>query len=160
MTVLRYAWVLVALLVVPDLAFGKRGAPPKVEPVIFEGVRYVAPNDKGRRGYVEAWDVKTGKKLWELTVFTNRIDPKLEEDVQWVFVRKLEVREGALRVTAEDGKVYRVDLKKRTISRTVLILDSTCRISKPNASSSESSSSAALAPSHSNLLNSSRLASG
>ena len=61
----------------PGASFAKRIAPAAVEPVIHQGVRYVAPNDDGRRAYVEAWDVGTNKKLWDLTVFTNRIDPKL-----------------------------------------------------------------------------------
>ena len=32
----------------------------------YEGIRYVAPNDDGRRGYIEAWNVGNNKKLWEL----------------------------------------------------------------------------------------------
>jgi hypothetical protein len=69
-------FVVVALFL-PGLALAKRVAPAKVEPVIYQGVRYVAPNDDGRRGYTEAWDVQTNKKLWDLTIFTNRIDPSL-----------------------------------------------------------------------------------
>jgi hypothetical protein len=107
--------ILLFVLMLPGLALAKRGMPAKVEPVVFEGVRYVAPNDNGRRAYIHAWDVATEKKLWELTVFTNRIDPTLEEDVQWVFIKKLAVRNGLLLVTAENEKIYRVDLKKRAV---------------------------------------------
>jgi hypothetical protein len=46
------------------------------------------------------------KKLWEVTVFSNRIDPKLEEDGQWVFIDKLSLRDGALMVISERGKTY------------------------------------------------------
>ena len=67
-------FVAVALLL-PSLALAKRVAPAKVDPVIYQGVRYTAPNDDGRRAYIEAWDVQTNKKLWDLTIFTNRIDP-------------------------------------------------------------------------------------
>jgi len=80
-----------ATALLPCLAPAKRAAPVKVEPVIHEGIRYVAPNDDGRRAYVEAWDVETNKKLWELTVFTNRIDPQLEEDVQLIFIKTVSV---------------------------------------------------------------------
>jgi hypothetical protein len=69
-------------LVLPSLAVAKRVAPAKVEPVVYQDDRYIAPNDDGRRAYIEAWDVQTNKKLWDLTIFTNRIDPRLEEDVQ------------------------------------------------------------------------------
>jgi hypothetical protein len=61
------------------------------DPVIHEGIHYSAPNDDGCRAYVEAWDIQTNKKLWDVTVFTNRIDPKLEEDVQWVFINALKI---------------------------------------------------------------------
>jgi hypothetical protein len=64
------------------------------------------PNDDGCRGYIEAWNVKTNKRLWELTVFTNRIDPNLEEDVQWVLIKTLNLQDGRLVVTAECGKTY------------------------------------------------------
>ena len=107
-------FVAVALFL-PSLALAKRVAPEKVEPVIYKGVRYVAPNDDGRRAYIEAWDIQTNKKLWDLTIFTNRIDPTLEEDVQWVFIKALNIRDGALVVTSERDKIYRVDLKTKTV---------------------------------------------
>jgi hypothetical protein len=112
--------MLCALVLLPCLASAKRAAPAKVEPVIYEGVRYVAPNDDGRRAYIEALDVQTNKKLWDLTVFTNPMDPKLEEDVQWVFIDKLSVRDGALMVTSERGKTYQVDLKTKAITQSEL----------------------------------------
>jgi hypothetical protein len=116
----RFALIFVATAVVlplPSLALAKRAAPTKVEPVIHRGVRYIAPNDDGRRAYIEAWDVETNKKLWDLTIFTNRIDPRLEEDVQWVFIKALNIRNGALVVTSERDKIYRVDLKTKTVTQ-------------------------------------------
>jgi len=108
-------FVVVALMV-PSLALAKRIAPAKVEPVVHQGVRYIAPNDDGRRAYIEAWDIRTNKKLWDLTIFTNRIDPTLEEDVQWVFIKALNIRNGTLIVTSERDKIYRVDLKTKTVT--------------------------------------------
>jgi hypothetical protein len=102
-------------LLLPSLALAKRIAPAKVEPVIYQGVRYIAPNDDGRRAYIEARDVQTNKKLWDLTIFTNRIDPTLEEDVQWVFIKALSIRDGTLTVTSERDKIYRIDLKTKAV---------------------------------------------
>ena len=116
----RFILIFIAVVLLPCLAPAKRAAPAKVEPVIHEGVRYVAPNDNSHRGYIEAWDVQTNKRLWDLTVFTNRIDPKLEEDVQWVFIDKLRVRDGALMVTSERGKTFQVDLKTKAITESDL----------------------------------------
>ena len=99
------------------LASAKRIALAKVEPVIHDGIRYVAPNDNGHRAYIEAWNVQTNKKLWDLTVFTNRIEPDREEDVQWVFINELSVRDGTLLVTSERGKTYQIDLKTKMITQ-------------------------------------------
>src|SRR5216110_868734 len=114
----RGVLIVCAAVLVPCLVFAKRGAPAKVEPVIDQGIRYIAPKDDGRRAYIEAWDVRTNKKLWDLTVFTNRIDPKLEEDVQWFFIDKLGVHDETLIVKSERGITYQVDLKTKAITQT------------------------------------------
>jgi hypothetical protein len=114
----RFVLIFVAVaLLLPSLMLAKRIAPAKVEPVIYQGIRYIAPNDDGRRAYIQAWDVHTNKKLWDLTVFTNRIDPALEEDVQWVFIKALNIQNGMLIVTSERGKTYRVDLKTKAVTQ-------------------------------------------
>jgi hypothetical protein len=101
----------------PGSISAKRIAPAVVEPVIHEGVRYVVPNDDGHRAYIEACDVRTNKKLRDLTVFTNRIDPKLEEDVQWVFINRLSIRDDTLIVTSERGTTYQIDLRTKAITQ-------------------------------------------
>jgi hypothetical protein len=116
----RLAVIFLLALLLPQLASAKRIAPVKVDPVIYEGVRYVAPNDDGRRGYIEAWNVGTNKKLWELTIFTNRIDPNLEEDVQWVFIKALNIQDGRLMVTSERGTTYQVDVNTKAITQSDL----------------------------------------
>ena len=97
----RLPVILLLTLLLPQLTSAKRLPPVNVAAVIHEGVRYVAPNNDGRRGYIEAWNVGTNKKLWELTLFTNRIDPNIEEDVQWVFIKVLNIQDGRLMVTSE-----------------------------------------------------------
>ena len=114
---IRLAVVLLSTLLLPQKAPAKRLPPAKVDPVIYEGIRYVAPNDDGRRGYIEAWNVGTNKKLWELTIFTNPIDPNLEEDVQWVFIKALDVQDGGLIVTSERGKTYHVEINTKAITQ-------------------------------------------
>jgi hypothetical protein len=107
--------ILFLALFLPGSIFAKRSAPATVEPLIHEGIRYIAPNDNGRRAYIEAWDVRVNKKLWDLTVFTNRIDPNLEEDVQWIFINTLSIRYHTLIVTSERGVTYHVDLRTKAI---------------------------------------------
>jgi hypothetical protein len=115
MLMARIILLLLAVVFMPCAASAKRAAPPEVKPVIYEGIRYIAPNDDGRRAYIEAYDVQTNKKLWNLTVFTNRINPRLEEDVQWVFIKDMKIQDGVLKVTSERDKTYLVDLKTKTV---------------------------------------------
>jgi hypothetical protein len=112
----RLAVILLSTLLLPQLTSAKRLPPAKVDALIYEGVRYIAPNDDGRRGYIEAWKVGTNKKLWELAIFTNRIDPNLEEDVQWVFIKALNIQDGRLMITSERGKTYQVDPNTKDIT--------------------------------------------
>jgi hypothetical protein len=116
---LRIAFVSILFLTVflPGSTSAKRIAPAAVESLTHEGVRYVAPNDDGRRAYIEAWDVRTNKKLWDLTVFTNRIDPKREEDVQWVFIITMSIRDHTLVVKSERGTTYQIDLQTKVITQ-------------------------------------------
>lgn len=94
----------------------KRIAPAVVKPVTHDGVRYSAPNDDGRRGYIEAWDIRANKKLWDLTVFTNQIDPKREEDVQWFFITALGIRGDTLVVRSEGGTTYQINFQTKAIT--------------------------------------------
>ncbi len=73
------------LLVCGALTFtaaAKRIPAPVLEPIVYEGIRYVVPNDKGTLGYVVAQDVATGKQLWKTVIFRKFIWPLLEPDVQ------------------------------------------------------------------------------
>jgi hypothetical protein len=109
-------FILMSLLA-PRPALAKRTQAAKVKPVIYKGVRYTAPNDDGRRGYVQAWDTKTNKILWEVTVYRNHINPLMEEDVQWVIIKNLSVVDGELIVVDERTRSYGVDTKTRAVKR-------------------------------------------
>lgn len=98
-------------------AFAKRTLPPKIEPVVYEGVRYCAPNDNGRVAHVDAYDVKTGEKLWQKKIFENAINLSLEEDVQWIFIKSMEIAKGNLMVVDERENRYLLDLKSLEVKK-------------------------------------------
>ena len=106
---LAAAWCLATAALVVTPAWAKRAPAKFVEPVVHNGVKYSAPNTDGRRGVVEACDDQTGKMIWKAVVYTVKIDPNLEEDVQWVFITTLEVDGDSLRVTNEKGVQYLLD---------------------------------------------------
>jgi hypothetical protein len=45
------------------------------------------------------------------------IDPKLEEDVQWVFITGLSISGGSLLVEDEKGRCYVVNLDTKAVKR-------------------------------------------
>jgi hypothetical protein len=117
---MKYLIAFILLLTITS-AVAKRAPAPAVSPVEHDGIRYIAPNRNGRVAYLEAWDISTGKQLWVTVVFRNTIKPWVEEDVQWVFIKKLEMVQDKLVVTAERGRNYEVDLKTGRVRRSTLL---------------------------------------
>lgn len=76
----------------------KRVAAPEVKPVIYKGVKFIV---SANMGYVEAWDVEPNKKIWEKKVYDVIIDPDLEADVQWVFIKSMRIVNNELVVINE-----------------------------------------------------------
>jgi len=100
----------------------ERAEPPEPAAVVLGGVRYQSlPWGKARGlgqngGYIAATDPKTGEELWILKVYDVSYDRDMEADKLDVFISKI-APEGpaALRIENEKGRVYRVDLKDRTV---------------------------------------------
>ena len=102
----------------------KRVAPPDVPAVVFRRVRIEAihwgreRNFKQNGGYIAAFDPASGRELWTLKVYDVVYDPKMEEDVQDVFIRKMtKISPSGLLIVDEKGRRYRVDVKARTVTR-------------------------------------------
>jgi hypothetical protein len=98
-------------------AWAKRAAPKPVTPVVHNGVKYVAPHENGREGKIEARNEKTGEKLWDVVIYTVKIDPNLEEDVQWAFITGLAVRDNTLLVTNEKSEHFTLNLKTKKVEK-------------------------------------------
>lgn len=104
-----------AFFAVPAPVSAKRSAPSPVPPVVVGNARYSAPVEA--MAFVVATAVDTGKELWRVRIYEVRVDPKLERDVQEVFITSLEVKDGNLIVTNERGEKYALDLKTRKVTR-------------------------------------------
>lgn len=100
-----------------------RIAPPVVEPVERDGVRYEQAAD-GRDfgadtadGVLVATEIASGRRLWVLTVYRTPIEPKLELDVQWrFFVSMAFDPDGRLRITNEADRSFLVDVRSREVT--------------------------------------------
>ncbi len=101
----------------PAAVVAKRIPAPAVEPVVYLGVRYTVPNDKGTRGYIVASEAVTGKRLWQKTIFRKWICPCVEHDVQWVFIKQMRLEAGRLIVVNERGRIYSLDLTTRKVRK-------------------------------------------
>jgi hypothetical protein len=98
----------------------KHGPRPTIEPIVQEGVRYVVPNDKGLKAYVEAWNSQTGRKLWTKTVFRHWHFPipfGQTECMHYEYIRSVTVQNNLLVITSERGRKYTLDTRTRSIRR-------------------------------------------
>ncbi len=115
--------LIAALAFVPAESFAKRLPPKPVEPFIHDGVKYIAPHfdlsfERDQiGGFVEAWDIQSGTKLWDLKVYRVEYDPRLERDVQDVFITSLSLEEGDLIVQNGRGEEFEIDLESRAVTR-------------------------------------------
>lgn len=100
----------------PEAAHAKRRAPAEIEPAVKDGIRYVVPHfgalhgKEQNGGYVQAFDVKSGKLLWDRRVYRVVLDPALEADAQDVFIVRIGVGDAALFVEDEQGNTFEMDL--------------------------------------------------
>jgi hypothetical protein len=105
-------------LLAPSLALAKRSPPAEVPPVVDGNFCYEVPHGGfgdpptpcGQiGGCVVAYDNTTGALLWSVKVYSISYDPDLEEDVQWVFITCLSLKNGQLLVTNERGSHFAID---------------------------------------------------
>ncbi len=100
----------------------KRMPPKKVKSVLHNGIKYTAPNKykqicNVQIGYVEAWDIKSGQRLWDKTIYGVEILPNMEADVQWIFITELSIEDGNLVVTNEHDEKYILNLETSKVSK-------------------------------------------
>lgn len=102
----------------------KRVGPDDVPPVTVNGVRYEAVHWGRRRGleqnggYIAAIDSASGNELWLAKIYTIEYNPKLETDVQDLFIQTLQVADDnkTLKITDEDGREFTLDLATHTVT--------------------------------------------
>jgi len=107
---------------IPRGAKGKRAAPAEVPAVKVGKVSYEVlhwgkmhglPQNGG---HLVAKDAQ-GKQLWVQEIYSNVVDPKMEADVQDVFITSLRLsKDGkSLEITDEQERKYRFDIKQRKL---------------------------------------------
>jgi hypothetical protein len=115
-------WVVAAVMcaIRVEPTFAKRRAPKVVETDhadrIYRANDLTADGTDQAAGIVEVFDRHGDKRLWSVRVYCIEKNPGLEQDVQDVFVARLEVRGKTLIVTDELGDIFEVNLPTRKVS--------------------------------------------
>ena len=107
----------------PLKSAAKRVAPPRVNSVTIGDTRYKAIHWGRERGlgqnggYIAAIDPKSRKELWTLKIYDVAYDPRLEEDVQDVFISAIRgLGDGRVEITDEDDRRYLLNVETRTVT--------------------------------------------
>jgi hypothetical protein len=112
----RYGLFVCIVFVCVTSSSAKRAQPKPVEPVVCAGVRYSAEGD-GVDEYVVASDASSGKLLWSVRVAHNDHDPRMEQDVQDVYITDLKATKRALLVRDEKSRCYSIDLATKGVNK-------------------------------------------
>ena len=100
----------------------KRALPPEVSPLIYRGIKFIAPNPINapeKIGYVEAWDVQANAKIWEKRVYHSPINVTVWKNTGYdeypgrvTYIVSLSIENEVLIVTNQEGKKYKVKIPK------------------------------------------------
>ena len=108
--------IVLSVLLASATAIAKRSAPKDVAPVTADGIVYKIPHfgvthaKDQNGGFVQAWDAKTNKLLWDRMVYRIVYDRDIESDVQDVFITEIQVGGEKLLVTNEADEKFEMDL--------------------------------------------------
>lgn len=100
----------------------KRTAPRDVRPVTAKGVEYSAPHFASCRERltscytIRATQITDRRVLWQCDVYFVDYDPFLEQDVQDVFISKLEVENDLLLVENERRERFTLSVQTGVVS--------------------------------------------
>ncbi len=99
-------------------ALAKRASPKEIEPIIQNQIKYTIPRwgEKQNGGYIEAYDSRTNDLLWKLKVYTIKYNKNLENDVQDIFINRIEISNDELIIWNEVNDKFIVNLKTRKIT--------------------------------------------
>ena len=102
----------------------KRGGPPDVPAVVHNNIEYSvihygeALGESQNGGFVVATDLATNTRLWVLKVYETKYNPQKEMDVQDIFIEKLAITNGKLRVVDRLARQFMIDLTTKSIVQT------------------------------------------
>ena len=93
----------------------KRGAPKPVTPIIVDSIEYSAP-DREMDYCIVARNIKTDSIIWKKRIYKIHYIKDLEQDVQWVFIDSIKIKNKNLLIRTEKDKYYKLNLETLEVS--------------------------------------------
>jgi hypothetical protein len=109
------SFMLIAFLNTSVAVFAKRPPPMPVDKIVHEGIEYHAPDTL--MGCVEAYHLKTGVRIWWKQIYVVKYNPKLETDVQDIYIKKMRIKRNNLIIEDERGRKYSLNLSSLEVKR-------------------------------------------
>jgi hypothetical protein len=111
---------IILVLLTSSMSLSKRAFFDYPDSVISEGIKYEATYKDGfcfYKAYIEAIDLTTKKVIWKKKIYQILMNPIMEHDVQWVEIKKVELKNGHLIIENEKGKIYQLNLKNQKLKK-------------------------------------------
>ncbi len=101
-------------------------SPPEVPPIEHAGVRYAQDRERQRRadaqrgGWLQAFDARTGARLWEVQVYANPYDARSPAGSPARWFKSMQLAPGGEHIDIEDttGARFEVELKTGKVMQT------------------------------------------
>ncbi len=100
--------------------FAKRAFVEYPDKLISGNTEYKASYDFGRKmqnAYIEARDIVSNTVIWKIKIYSIRLDPALEQDVQWVMIIEIKEKNGRLIISNEKNQFFSLDLKSMEVKK-------------------------------------------
>jgi hypothetical protein len=129
-TILLTVLIVISPFLSSGLLEAERRLAPKVEPIIYKGIKFIVPNTPEKMGIVEGWATEANKKIWENQVYSIVINPIIEQDVQWIFISSLSIEDEKLVVVDERSHKYKIAIPKNILKERIQPLKLTIKSDK------------------------------
>lgn len=100
--------------------FAKRAFIEYPDKLISGNTEYRASYDFGRTNhdaYIEARGIVSNAVVWKIKIYSIRLDPALEQDVQWVMITGIKEKNGRLIISNEKKQFFSLDLKSGEVKK-------------------------------------------
>ena len=81
----------------------------------MKGFEYRAPHSL--MGCVEAIHIKTGVRIWWKQIYVVKYNPKLETDVQDIYIKKMRIKGNGLFIEDERSRKYSLNLSSLEVKK-------------------------------------------